>query len=332
MGVNGNVAYSINGGRTEYNNWEIDGGDNMDNGSNTTLNVYPNLEAIAEFKVLTSNYGAQYGRNGSGTVEVETKSGTHDFHGSAFEYLRNDFFNANSWQDNGTGIARPEYKKHDFGYTVGGPLYIPHVYNNDKKKTFFFWSQEWRKEKVPGAPINQNVPSDLERTGNFNDVCPVYAGAGSAFPTTAFPDCPYSATTTNPVTGVVMGTAFVNNSVTLDSTAQALVALIPKANNLTGLNGNYATGQAAGSPIPAYVSNPALPTTWREELIRVDHNLTDTERLTFRYIHDSWSTVVENPLWGNGSSFNNIGTNFVGPGTSFVAVSYTHLDVYKRQK
>ena len=61
VGIAGNVAYSINGGRTEYNNWELDGGDNMDNGSNATLNVYPNLEAIAEFKVLTSNYGAQYG-------------------------------------------------------------------------------------------------------------------------------------------------------------------------------------------------------------------------------------------------------------------------------
>lgn len=73
VGVYGNVAFSINGGRTEYNNWEIDGGDNMDNGSNTSLNVYPSLEAIAEFRVLTSNYGAQYGRNGSGTVEVETK-------------------------------------------------------------------------------------------------------------------------------------------------------------------------------------------------------------------------------------------------------------------
>jgi len=64
VGINGNVQYSINGGRTEYNNWELDGGDNMDNGSNATLNVYPNVEAIAEFKVLTSNYGAQYGRNG----------------------------------------------------------------------------------------------------------------------------------------------------------------------------------------------------------------------------------------------------------------------------
>jgi len=85
VGVYGNVAYSMNGGRTEYNNWELDGGDNMDNGSNATLNVYPNVEAIAEFKVLTSNYGAQYGRNGSGTVEVETKSGGSSFHGSAFE-------------------------------------------------------------------------------------------------------------------------------------------------------------------------------------------------------------------------------------------------------
>src|SRR5208282_5220824 len=110
VGVYGNVAFSMNGGRTEYNNWELDGGDNMDNGSNSTLNVYPNLDAIAEFKVLTSNYGAQYGRNGSGTVEVETKSGTSRFHGDLYEYLRNDDFNANSWQNNGQGVARPEYK------------------------------------------------------------------------------------------------------------------------------------------------------------------------------------------------------------------------------
>src|SRR4030088_1695110 len=106
VGVYGNVAYSMNGGRTEYNNWELDGGDNMDNGSNTSLNVYPNPEAIAEFKVLTSSYGAQYGRNGSGTVEVETKSGTNAFHGSAFEYLRNDFFNAKSWAEGGDPTAQ----------------------------------------------------------------------------------------------------------------------------------------------------------------------------------------------------------------------------------
>jgi hypothetical protein len=311
VGVAGNVSYSINGGRTEYNNWELDGGDNLDNGSNTTLNVYPNLEAIAEFKVLTSNYGAQYGRNGSGTVEVETKSGTSQFHGSAFEYVRNQVFNANSWQNNGTGVARPDYKKNDFGYTIGGPIFIPKVYHPAKQKTFFFFSQEWRREIVPGENVNQQVPSDAERTGNFNDVCPAYTGA--AFSTTAFPNCPFSS-----LNGT-SGTPFVNNTVAVDPTGAALAALIPKANNLTGIDGSYISGQAAGQPIPVYASDQALPTTWREELIRVDHNLTDTERLTFRYIHDSWKTINPNPLWGNGSSFDNIQTNFVGPGTSFVA-------------
>ncbi len=138
VGVGGNVAYSINGGRTEYNNWELDGGDNMDNGSNTSLNVYPSLDAIAEFKVLTSNYGAQYGRSGSGTVEVETKSGTSHFHGDAYEFVRNDAFNAVTFPQSSV----PPYKKNDFGYTIGGPAFLPGLYNKDKQKTFFFWSHE----------------------------------------------------------------------------------------------------------------------------------------------------------------------------------------------
>src|SRR3954447_20042305 len=132
VGIAGNVNFSINGGRTEDNNWELDGGDNMDNGSNNTLNVYPSLEAISEFRVLTSNYGAQYGRNGSGTVEVETKSGTNQFHGNVFEFLRNDAFNARPYFQNSV----PPYKKNDFGYTIGGPVFIPNLYNTDKKKTF----------------------------------------------------------------------------------------------------------------------------------------------------------------------------------------------------
>ena len=116
VGVYGSVAYSVNGGRTEYNNWELDGGDNMDNGSNGTLNTYPNVDAVAEVKVMTSNYGAQYGRNGSATIETITKSGTRDFHGDLFEFLRNDDFNARNFFD----TTRPEYKKNDFGYTIGG--------------------------------------------------------------------------------------------------------------------------------------------------------------------------------------------------------------------
>ena len=312
VGVAGSITYSINGGRTEYNNWEIDGGDNMDNGSNTTLNVYPNLEAISEFKVLTSNYGAQYGKNGSGTVEVETKSGTSQFHGSAFEYNRNQVFNANNWENNGQHIARPDYKKNDFGYTIGGPVYIPKVYNNDKKKTFFFWSQEWRREIVPGTTISQAVPSDAERSGNFNDVCPAYTGA--TFDPTVYTDCPYQPGSP--------GTPFPNNTLpgSFSTTSQALLSLIPKANNFSGTVGTYQAGQAAGSPLPAFAANPSYPTNWREELVRIDHNLTDTERLTFRYIHDTWATINQGPLWGvYNNTFDNTNTNFTGPTTSFVA-------------
>src|SRR5438309_6696781 len=290
VGIYGNVAYSMNGGRTEYNNWELDGGDNMDNGSNATLNVYPNPEAIAEFKVLTSNYGAQYGRNGSGTVEVETKSRGASFHGSAFEYLRNEFFNAKSW-DQGIDPTQPKapYKKHDFGYTVGGPVYVPNHYNADKKKTFFFFSEEWRREKNPST-ITQNVPSDLERSGNFSALC-IHE------PT----DCP-----TGPqVSG--------SHTVVPTGVGTALLSLIPHAKTT---NGTFSDG----TPIPAVTQTVSTPTTWREELVRVDHNITNNYRLTFRYIHDSWSTVVPNPLWGNGTSqFQSIQTNFVGPGSSFVA-------------
>ena len=164
------VAFSINGGRTEYNNFEIDGGDALDNGSNSTLNVYPSIDAIAEVKVLTSEYGAQYGRNGSGTVEVETKSGTNHFHGDAYEFLRNDAFNATP--EFLTSV--PAYKKNDFGFTIGGPVYIPGHYNADRQKTFFFWSEEWRRELTPASGFfsSTSVPTMAERGGNFADDCP----------------------------------------------------------------------------------------------------------------------------------------------------------------
>ena len=146
-GVGGSVSYSINGGRTEYNNWELDGSSLMDNGSNSTLNVYPDVDAIAETQVLTSNYGAQYGRNASGTVLAQTKSGTDSYHGDVFEFLRNDAFNARNYFQ----TSVPTYKKHDYGFTIGGPVRIPHLYNPGERKTFFFYSQEWRHENVPGT-------------------------------------------------------------------------------------------------------------------------------------------------------------------------------------
>ena len=231
VGAEGSISYSVNGGRTEYNNWEVDGGDMMDNGSNFSLNVYPSVEAIEEVQVLTSNYGAQYGKNGSGTVEVETKSGTNQFHGSLWEFARNEAFNAHNYFDV-PGTPKAGYKKHDFGYSVGGPIW--------KNHTFFFWLQNWRRENVPYNFYNF-VPSMENRQGNFNDVC------SDPDPT----DCPFDPNTGDP---------FPQQPAAVDrSEWQSLLDMIPEPNFGSGANSIFAA--AIGQP-----------THWREDLIRVDHD------------------------------------------------------------
>ena len=122
VGVVGSVKYSVNGGRVEYNTFEVDGSDVLNaglNGAESTLVVYPSLDAIQEVKVLTSNYGAMYGRTASGTVLVTTKSGGAQWHGNAYEFFRNEAFNARNYFDQ-TNKA-PLYRRNDFGFTIGGP-------------------------------------------------------------------------------------------------------------------------------------------------------------------------------------------------------------------
>ena len=291
------VAFSINGGRTEYNNFEVDGGDLMDNGSNSTLNVYPSIDAIAEFKVLTSNFGAQYGRNGSGTIEVETKSGTNKFHGDLYEFVRNDAFNATP--EFQTSI--PAYKKNDFGFTIGGPVYIPGVYNSEKKKTFFFWSEEWRREITPASGFfsSTQVPTTAERAGDFSADCP---GSNN------YSDCPI-------VPGFLDGSGHTPDLTIVPAytaalpITQQLAQLIPQANISSQGNGVLDTWNA----------QPSLPTHWRQELFKIDHNISDKIRANFRYIHDSWDQQYPVPLWTSGTSFPTIQTSFKNPGVSMVA-------------
>jgi hypothetical protein len=288
-GVDGSVAYSMNGGRTEYNNWEVDGSSLMDNGSNSTLNVYPNVDAVAETEVLTSNYGAQYGRNASGTVLSQTKSGTEHFHGDVFEFLRNDDFNARNYFE----TSRPTYKKHDYGFTVGGPVFIPKLYKPASMKTFFFYSQEWRHENVPATVFNQSVPSTAERTGDFSDQCPA---AGSAVDATDFPNCPVDPTT---------GAYFPGNQVPVDANGQALLVLIPA--------GNVGSGTSS-----FFQASPSQLTTNREELFRIDQVFNEKFRGYYRFIYDSWQQTTSEPTFQT-NAFPTVTNAFKGPGVDMVA-------------
>jgi hypothetical protein len=161
-GLMGGADLSISGGASNANTFLVDGANNVDVGSGRTLLVYPSLDSIEEFKVERNSYGAQFGGNSGGQVTIVTKSGTNEFHGSAYYFGRNDVLNANNTnlKANNPGAPTPKLRRNDFGYTVGGPI--------KKDKIFFFWSQEWNRQ-ITGRVNSGRVPTPLERTGDFSD-------------------------------------------------------------------------------------------------------------------------------------------------------------------
>ncbi len=167
-GWNNLGGLSINGGRNNTINLTYDGVTNLDTGSNTGPFLAPGLDSIAEIKVLTSNYQAEYGRSSGGTINVVTKSGGRDFHGGGFYSKRNEDYNANEWQNNKFGRAKPPYRFDYSGYHVGGPVLLPGNFNSGRNKLFFFWNQEFLPRTNPGNLERRTMPSELERRGDFS--------------------------------------------------------------------------------------------------------------------------------------------------------------------
>ncbi len=283
---------SFNGNRMEYSNLEIDGGNNSDEGSGANGgDTTPALDSIAEFRISTSNYGADIGQHAGAIIEVATKSGTKEFHGTASEFVRNDRFDANDWFVNqqiappgGNAPKRP-LKWNTYGYTLGGPFYIPNHYNTDKTNTFFFWSQSWAKYRE-GAVISAGVPSQRMRGGDFSECDPTSnlfnpVISGCVLPT---------------VNGVTVDT------VTPDPNATALLdGLVPLPNN----------------GVVGYVKAPSEPQNWREEQLRVDHNIGDKTSLFIRYTQDTWNENVVPTLW-SWANYDTVQTPFLVPAKSIV--------------
>ena len=176
---NGSVsAFTVNGQRPNSNNVTIDGITNIDTGDNGGNMATTNIDAVAEFKILTNAYQAEYGRATGGQVQVVTKSGTQAFHGSGYWYGRRSDWNANSWANkraeapppvgSGALIPVPPCSRNDYGYTIGGPIFIPGKFNTDKKKLFFFFSQEFENRTDPATQRTGRVPTALERRGDFS--------------------------------------------------------------------------------------------------------------------------------------------------------------------
>ena len=158
----------INGTRENQKNVTVDGVTSMDTHSNGSTTFQPNMDSIAEVRILTSNYQAEYGRNGGGSITAITKSGTTEFHGSAYNFYRHESLNANNFFNNRTGTAKLPYRYRITGYSIGGPAYIPGMFNRNKDKLFFFWSQEYTGVKTDYGAVFANMPTEAERNGDFS--------------------------------------------------------------------------------------------------------------------------------------------------------------------
>jgi hypothetical protein len=266
------AQFSANGQRPNSNNMTIDGVANIDTGDNGGNMATTNLDAVAEFKVLTSSYQAEYGRAVGAQVQVVTKSGTQDFRGSAYWYGRRSAWNANTWLNNRAGTPIPESSRNDMGYTVGGPIYIPGRFNAEKRRLFFFWAQEWQRRKDPVSEVRATVPTALERKGDFSQSVD---GSGNPYPyirdyTTGLL-CSASNTAGCFRDGGVLGKIPENRQY-----APTLAALnLYPLPNVTGEKGyNYKSQTPSNQPR-------------REELIRVDYQMSDMWRLAGRYMQHS---------------------------------------------
>lgn len=156
-----------NGTRGNQNNLTVDGVTNIDTGSNGGQLATTNIDSVAEVKVISGAAPAEFGRSSGAQVQVVTKSGTRDFHGTGYWFHRHEGLNANSWRNNIDGRQRPYYRYNTQGLNIGGPAFIPKLFNRNRDKLFFFIGLEWQEQLVPQDLRNVTVPTALERQGNF---------------------------------------------------------------------------------------------------------------------------------------------------------------------
>jgi hypothetical protein len=312
-GGSSTVNFAINGGRNTQNNWTVDGADNVDRGANLTLYVYPSPDAISEFKVLRAQYSAAFGRNASGQIDVVTKSGANSIHGSAYEYLRNDFFDANGYYNNSKGVPITKYRYNDFGFSFGGPVLIPKVYNG-RNKTFFFVSEEWWRDVTytTGAAI---VPTMAERGGDFSNsgYLPAKGANWTTGPINVCSAFTYSATSQS-TTCTASGTSVTNISPTAKAYLKDIYSVIPAPQSAFDLSTNQ-DPHTLTSTIPNRFNND-------DTAVRIDEQIGQKLSVFYRYMHDTYpsfqgsGTFVSTPIPGLSASNSEApGTQHLGHGT-----------------
>jgi hypothetical protein len=298
-------AITFNGTRQTHNIYMIDGAEQNDRGCGGCFMNLPSQDAIAEFQTLNSNYSPDYGVGSGGTILMVLKSGTNKYHGELYEFNRNTDYDAADYFSKSVS----EFKLNEPGGNIGGPLWIPHVYNDNKNRTFFFWNEEWRKliqgsaplvantimaNNFPtlGQPLNYTIPAS-DTGPNNTPFVPKYPNAYNVDP-------------------ALRGTPIPKNA---DGTYTIPANLIDQ-NAVLELNANTFPhpNQANGTQ---YVASIPAPENIREDVVRIDHSINSKFQLMGHYLHDAMNKTFFPPLWGPGGDYPTVGTAMTNP--SFTA-------------
>jgi hypothetical protein len=300
------TGISFDGTRPGHNVYMIDGSEVYDRGCGGCFTILPSLDALSEFKTLDSNYSPDFGIASGGTVTMVVKSGTRDFHGRLWEFNRNDTFDANNYISNLENQAKPELRLNIFGGNIGGPVKIPHVYNSNRTRTFFFVNEEWRRLVTGTNPtVTPTVPTlDFPTAGQSLQYVPPTNGITPVVPATSDPN----KLSLYAMDGLTPGQPFPNNTIPanlIDPNAVMFMSTgaIPKPNASDGSN--------------SFITSLKQPTDVREDLVRIDHTINSRLQLMGHYIHDSVSQQNIPSLWSD-SSYPTAGSAFSNPAWSAV--------------
>ncbi len=266
-GLQGGVDFSVNGNPTTNNLFLVDGANDNDVGSNRTILVYPSIESIAEFKILTSSYGPEYGQASGAIISIVTRSGTNSFHGSAFYSGRNDALAAYTYfaRRNASPLkpegGKDKLRRNDWGYSIGGPV--------KKDKLFFFWNQEWNHE-IRGFTQSACVASAAERAGDFSTI-----------------SCGGEAQPNFPTALQLNGNPHALNAV--DPAGALLAQYYTLPNRTPDANGNNWS-----QSLPTFLK-------YRQDHGRGDYNLNKKNAIMGSYTNDAWSnpSYNGNQYWGD---------------------------------
>jgi hypothetical protein len=306
--VGGDSNVEFNGMRQNHNIYLLDGGEDDDRGGAGGMSIAPSTDAIAEFRALTSNYGADYGLSSAATMTMVLKSGTNTLHASAWEFNRNDaldarnFFNPATNLD-GTHNQVAKLRLNVFGFNVGGPVTLGRLYNPDKKRTFFFYNMEWRRLIQGNLNNGQTVPLPSTYGGDFSSSATAInvPAATQVAPSVLFANCPGGVAPA----GVVPGAPFPGNKIPSCMIAPNATALLTAGIFPAPTSGNTFQG----------TSN--TPTNLKEEIVRIDHNFTSKFSVFGHFVAEQVTQGYSISQW-SGANVPTVGDTFGNPSYSGV--------------